>query len=411
MQRFVASKESIGLLMLALMPTVFLFSRALADITIVILGALFLYKCYLYKDWQWASTGWFVMSMIITAYISFIVPIGAEFSLSAFTGGLSYYRWPLFAAAMCFWILTTEKRFFAFELGVFVLLIFIVVDTVIQYFTGSDMFGYKPIGVRLTGPFNKLIPGTFSLRIIFIAVSFIYFSQYITNERVRVISVISALFIGLIFIFLTGERGAFLSMFLGSIIIVISLFIVLKRQRKFLLLFTLIFFILSSFFAFSQQKIINRTFISSYHYIIDWKDSASAKVIVPAIGIWQENNSLTGIGVKNYSDVCRQDKYEHYGSLIDRNCYHPHNIYVQWLVEAGVIGFLLFLVFLVFVIRDFFRYSWFSPQRLVGIFAFCVFLTTFWPIMGSMSFFHNSIASIIWLSLSWSLAKTRKEYL
>ena len=61
------------------------------------------------------------------------------------------------------------------------------------------------------------------------------------------------------------------------------------------------------------------------------------------------NNPFTGVGINNYKYVC--NNYEIYNNLMKNyNCAsHPHNIYLQWLTEGGVIVFLFFLIYLIYL--------------------------------------------------------------
>ncbi len=394
---------------LFLMPTVFLFSRAAADIAMFVIGLLFLYKSYSSKNWQWTRTLWVRLAAILTIYISLVVPFFSTNFLPALLNGLAFYRWPLFAAAMVFWILNSEEKLRVFEKGVLAVLAFIFIDTFIQYFVGTDIFGHtiSSYDNRLTGPFKKLVPGTFSSRVVFIGACLIFFLIKGTI-RIRLTALLSFLAISQVFMFVTGERGAFLVTGLGSAILVIYSLIKFKSERVYSLILGIGLLVSAVGFALSQPHTVDRTINSTIDYISNWKGSASgSSVILPTIEIWKENSIIFGVGVQNYRELCLRNDYDYLDKEfgVARNCAHPHAIYLQWAVEAGVIGLILFVLLVGAWIRAFFQYSN-ENTRIVSIFALCAFLTTFWPIMGSMSFFNNYVGAVIWLSLSWSLAKT-----
>ena len=54
------------------------------------------------------------------------------------------------------------------------------------------------------------------------------------------------------------------------------------------------------------------------------------------------NNPITGIGINNFKYMCEINEF--YNNLmINYDCAsHPHNIYIQWLAEGGLIVFLHF---------------------------------------------------------------------
>ena len=50
---------------------------------------------------------------------------------------------------------------------------------------------------------------------------------------------------------------------------------------------------------------------------------------------------LTGIGMNNFNYGCINDvRFQK-----DRCWSHPHNFYLQWLTENGIIGFAFFLIY------------------------------------------------------------------
>src|SRR5699024_7296327 len=72
--------------------------------------------------------------------------------------------------------------------------------------------------------------------------------------------------------------------------------------------------------------------------IISGEDVTSGRTILyeKALNLFYENPIL-GIGWKEFKQLT-------YGLLSSTSGSHPHNIYIQLLVELGIIGFLLFVI-------------------------------------------------------------------
>ena len=63
---------------------------------------------------------------------------------------------------------------------------------------------------------------------------------------------------------------------------------------------------------------------------------------------WKDHY-LQGIGLNNFTYMCNNDD-RYRNSIKKYNCVsHPHNFYLQWLVETGIFGLLFFIVYLIFI--------------------------------------------------------------
>lgn len=378
------------------------FARALSDTAIVLIGLAFLYRSYKNHEWGWGCAPWFRVAFVIWVYLILIVSPQADDILRSLVFSFGFMRWPLFAAALAYWILADQNVRRKFEWVLASLAAFVIADSIYQYFAGQDIFGRVPQEVRLTGPFNKLVPGTFTLRIFFIALAAVYFGLSFKSDRVKIAATLFLLAIGAWFEFLTGERVAFAMFILGCGIVIVGMWLSLTDQRRFLLGVAACLAVLITVAASTQPKMVDRTVKSLIEGVVNYTEQPGGRIITSALRIWQDY-PVVGIGISNFNATC-----SHYleRSQVPECNIHPHNIYIQWLVEGGVIGFALFVTLVINLFMAIWQGRHKDVPIMVRLLATVTLLTTFWPLMGSMSFFNNWIAAVIWMGIGWALAAT-----
>lgn len=385
-----------------LFPFMAFFSRALSDTVIVLIDLAFLYRSYQNHDWSWARAPWFKLALVIWVYLILIVAPQAEESLRSLVFGFGFIRWPLFAAALAQWLLADLPTRRKFEWTLATLAAFVVADSTYQYFAGQDIFGHLPTDTRLTGPFKKLVPGTFTLRIFFIVLAAVYFGLRFRSDRTRAATVLSLLAVGAGFEFLTGERVAFAVFLFGSIIVFVGLWLSYPSLRRFLSGSAIGLAIFVAIGASTQPKMVERTINSLIAGAANYSQEPGGRIIASAIHIWKDH-PLFGIGISNFNQTCT--RYLANGQVSECST-HPHNIYIQWLVESGVIGLVLFVALVVSLFITIWRHR-IDGMLMLPLLATITLLTTLWPLMGSMSFFNNWIAAVIWMGIGWALAVTQ----
>ncbi|MFW5453778.1 O-antigen ligase family protein [Thioalkalivibrio sulfidiphilus] len=390
---------------IVLMPIAIMFSRSLAELAVVLVGVLFLVRSYRTKEWAWVKEPWFIAALVFTAYLTLISAPMAVHPEIALPHSLFFIRWPLFAAALAYWVFASPELRRWFEVTIAAIVVFIIADSLLQYFTGSDIFGKAPHSTtRLTGPFDRPVPGTYTLRIIFIALAALYFSHHLKNDLTRNITLLAALSIGAAFMFLTGERVAFMSFLLGSGIVILALTMTQKRGRLWILLGGALLAIAIAGALATQSKMVERTIGSTASTIGNFWESPYGRLYDNALMLWRDA-PWTGVGIKNYRPICKDVTQD--PSIEGWFCSHPHNTYVEILAEGGLIGVLLFSTMLALILWHFLKAI--PRQAMTAGFAIALFLATFWPIMSTMSITSGWIAAIIWMGMGWAINVTRGE--
>ena len=119
-------------------------------------------------------------------------------------------------------------------------------------------------------------------------------------------------------------------------------------------------------------------------------------------------NYFWGIGLNNFQLNCQNISYlveiDSGGNKIYRDgcSTHPHNYYLEWLVELGLIGLLFFIGFIVTTfytsIKKLSDFSLLNKNNLIIVLV--NFFTLNWPIMSTGSFFHNWNSVIYWFTFA-----------
>jgi len=399
-----------------LLPLLLIFSRSLADITIVIVSILFLFYSFKKLGWEWIKQKWFIFALFFSIYCMTINTINSIDPLETLSYSFFFLRWPIFSMALAYWILSDMNSLKKFLIALTITLFFIIFDTWWQFFFDRDIFGFeKYSGNRLTGPFeNNPHVGTWLAKLVLLPPLFlILYDRYKLNNQnylIYAFFVISTILF--LTIFITGERMALLLMLASIFILLIGL----TMDRIFSISKLSIFFLISIItilvFAYSFPEATQRAYFSTIDKILNWKSSDYGLVWQSAYDVWMES-PLFGVGLHKYREAC--ENLGIYGSsylnaIGSGVCFHPHNISLQLLSETGIFGFLIFylMVFSLTIssIKIYFKRNlWLSSALIINI-----ILTCFLPIASSTSFFSNKYGAIIWLLIGVMLAVNKIHF-
>lgn len=384
-----------------LLPFLLIFSRSIADLTVLVTGIIFLIISFQRKDWAWTKNTWFRLNILFWLYLLLInTPISIH-PTESLAHAFFYLRWPLFAAALAYWLFIDEIRQRYFLITLAVVCVFVFFDTSLQYVTGQDLFGHlKASSTRLTGPFTRPIPGIMMLRVLFLLLFLNIISHQLFSPIKRIFFTLAILCSGLLFMFITGERMALLLFFTGSILVLVGLLMEQKVYRVKILVGLLLITGFCIFFILLNPETAQRSIYSIYDKLLHFADSDYGMVFRAAISAWEQAPVL-GHGFHSYKVVC-----EEMGILTQwgMQCSHPHNLYLQIAAECGLIGLVLFICM---VVSLYFKAVYpliLSKQWFVLSLCFVVLSVSFSPFIGGVSILNNGVAALVWFGVGWIIS-------
>ncbi len=413
---------------------------ALPDIflTILVVSTLFIKRNILLgKNYKW-----FILFLIL--WVWFIVSSLFAYNIyNSFIETLIFVRFILFIFISYTILIDVKLNHLKYILYfIFFCCLFVSVDTLYQYYNysylhgfGEDLFGRKPEGLygRLSGPFSDLVPGSYLSRLCFfiLIIYLLDFNKITSSKKLNVLFIISLVPI-LSTIYFTGERMSVATTLLG-----LFLCLMFANKLRKLLFFSLL---LSAIFIFfnlnfhphyknykvleSSSKheglIIEREFECNNNIncnkqfkvqpkfleiLRNFHKSAYGEIYISALHMWNDFK-FVGIGLNNFNLVCiNEKKYNKYNSNFGCTT-HPHNMYLQSLVETGVIGFLIFLFLIVLLSLKILK----THETNLRVLLISIFLTIFWPIMSTGSFLKNWNMVFISLVISLILIFSQIKY-
>lgn len=394
-----------------LLPLLLIFSRSIADITIVLISILFLYYSFKKIGWGWLKEKWFLFALFFSAYG---ITLNSAMSIDAketFAYSLFFMRWPIFSMALAYWILSDFKSLKKFLISLTLLLLFIIFDTWWQFFFEQDLFGFEKYSEnRLTGPFkdNPHVGAWLAKLALLPPLLLILYGKYKLqiHQNYLIYSFFIISTIVFLTVFITGERMALLLIVASILIFFIGLIsekIFSLRKLFFLMLLSITAI---SIFALIFPETTQRAFFSTIDKIINWKSSDYGLVWQSAYDVWMQS-PVFGVGLHKYREAC--ENLGIYGTsyltaIGSGVCFHPHNISLQLLSETGIFGFIIFFLMVFYLatssLKKYFKNSLWLPFALI----FNIIFTCFLPISSSTSFFSNKYGAIIWLLIGVMLA-------
>ena len=370
-------------------PFILLIERTPADAWVTLLAMTFAVRAIIKREGDWLRHFWVRAGFLFWFWC---ILAGAISDFPAYSVGeaLAWFRFPLFAMATAFWLARDRRLLYAMlvstAIGLVVMCGILTAEILIE--------GQK--GGRLMWPYGDLVPGNYVAKVGLPAFTIMVALAVSVKGRVAALSGIVAL-ITMVISVMTGERINFLIRACGGMLAGLVWKPNWGRYLALVAVEVLAVVVIFSALPGTASRYTDQ-FIKG---ATDPQESAWLKTIN---GGWQvaQDNLIFGIGTANYRLVAYEgilDKYENV-----RPDVHPHNYYVQMLLETGVIGFVLGIVFLWSIIWSCFRSSLKNRENVFVATAWVIPFGIFWPIATSADFFGQWNNIFIWSAVALSLS-------
>jgi O-antigen ligase len=387
----------------------------LSDLALSLIVIFFLIDVFRNKRFEFFQNNFFFIFCIFYIYIV-LNSLFQNQNFDSLKISIGYIRFGIFTLAVVHIVNNNnqilKKLYFVF-LFIFSILI---LDGFIQFYYGQNILGYPlSVGPRVSSLFNdELILGSYLSRFfpIFFAL-LVFLNKEIS--KVQYIFSCSIFILAEVLIYLSGERVSFFFMNLSAVFTLLAIKNYKKVRLGILLTSLVLIFIISLTFPNTKQRVFNQTFdqmgLSSDKEITIFSTQHN-DLYKTAINITKDN-LIFGVGVKNFRNKCDQEKYK----ISIYSCStHPHNSYIQLLVELGMIGFFfgffILSIFFVFIFKHF-RYL-FKGKYYFTDFQICLIsaiLISLWPFAPTGNLFNNWLNIVYYFPvgiLLWSMKKKTK---
>ncbi len=412
--------HNLFLLVFMLVPVLLITGPALPDISITICALFFLFNfMILKKNFNFIKDNFFLVSILFwfsIIYISFF----ALDKTRSFQDSIIFIRLLIIPTIGYFLFFNNENKIKKIITIIFICVVFVLIDTLFQFFNYSSEIGFQNdiLGFssnwygRLTGPFgDELVPGAYVSK--FGLLGYLFFLFIKKTKYLNFLEIFYLSLIGLV-CFASGERMALATYFLA----LFFLLIFLKSKRfVFFSSISLSIFLITIVIIFhpfyNDYKVINSTHLhqgltiekyfncpedtlkkcnkiinlqpSFIKVLENFSSSAYGEIYSVGLNMFLDN-PITGVGISNYQTSCINiTKYK--DMMVNYDCAsHPHNLYIQWLSEGGIITFVAFL-FLLFNILYFLFYG--CNNNIFKFVSIACILILFWPIMSTGSLIKN----------------------
>jgi O-antigen ligase len=412
--------NSILFLLLCTIPFTLVWSRFLADLSVVLICIIFLIKKsirfnFFFKNFFFKF--FFVFWILILLRSLFSEDI--YFSLKS---SLPFIRFAIFALAIQYLVQDNPRRVFVLLIILLPLLCIVAADGLFQFYSGKNILGYQLplLEGRLSGFFkDELIIGSYLARFSPILIGLYYYSKY---HKYITLNVDYYFFIVVLYLFFlvicSGERVS-IAYFFISLFLLIVMFDT-KSINK--IIFILATFAIFTFSIISSEKIKKRLINDTLESVNFKNQTLYSKQklfiysiqhqshIISSYKIFKEN-ILLGSGVKMFRKICEK-RY----NINEFSCTtHPHNLIMQFLSETGILGLLFYILSLFYILFKLFKLIKFKILNTIDdfhrsqFFFLIALLISLFPILPSGSFFNNWIAIISFFPAGLYLATTVKK--
>ncbi len=365
------------------MPFFMMISKSLTDLFIVLIAVSFIFFSIFKNSWNWFNLSWIKLAMLFL----FISCISASFSSLVWvslSNSFAWIRFPLFAAAISFWLIKDkEVLYFALLMNVISLIFIYFLMGMESIFTDHNSFQW-PFRNPLNGPFIHRIG------ILFFCIAFLILFLGLKYKTIALFFI----FISVFFSLLSGHRSGSFSFII--IIFLLTFWPSFQIKRS---LFIMCFFsiVLLLYFSFNIEK-LDRYFFDIINF---------SSTLLQYLGQWKTGiivffeNPIIGIGPTNVQNYLSENLIVNYDPF--KNNEHPHNHYIQAFAETGLLGGVLYIAIFLNIIITSFKNT--KKENILidnlinkGIFVTCICI--FWPFANNYDLYGQQQNAYLWYIIS-----------
>ena len=416
MSNFLKIKFRYETFMIVSIPFFMVISRFMLEVCLLLISISFLNKIWKEKKY-FVFNNYFVI-IFLCFYLVLLLSFFNSSEKQNILSILFYFRFGLYVIALYYFFKNDKLilKYFLYSALIIILLLFF--DSLFQFFMGKNLVGFKPYEVhRITSFFNEeQVLGSYILRL-FPLLLLLANMKNINSKTVNYLTHL-AIFISPIIIVLSGERVA-LSLFF----LMMSYYLIFFARSKifrYFYLYGLILILSIGGFLYSSNLYFDRYITQTYKSIFQ-KDYSQNNLFLPekykdldfyflsaqhqnfiftGMNIFKENK-IFGTGPKSYRYVCGNEKYKINGLSCNT---HPHNYYLQLLIETGLVGLIFVILIYFYVIyRSCFNFIRLLKNQYFDLSETIIlgfYFVQLWPLMQHGSIFNNWNSIMLFLPMS-----------
>jgi len=364
------------------------------EVVMTLVALLFVWQSWRERDFSWIRQGWFAALLALWAY-ALVRTAVSDPTTTGVLFALQWLHFPIYAAALAHWILPEERSRNRLLMATAAALTFYGLDCLVQYAFGVDIIGRPAWQNRLTSVSRK--PG------VGIEIAWLMAPPVVglwQNGRRAF-----AIFLGAlcaVAVLLSGDRMGLLIMLATPILIGL----LAPRLRKPMGIALPAVAALLGLILYFSPTMYHRQIDTTAETIAHLDQSPYGIVFKSGLEIARDR-PIFGVGIHNYQAACLEPQYgpEKVGAEQTPRCLgHPHNAYLQWLAESGLVGLGLYLAFVVLSLVKLIRWMPANRDNLIFYALAASLALRFWPLAAGTSFFSSWSAEPLFLILGWSLA-------
>jgi len=389
-------------LLFSIIPISMIIGQAVSLINILLISIFMIIEIIRSKKFYFLKNISFVLLILIYLYLLFNTFISLDKNIS-FLRNFGFIRFIFLFLAINYFFYICKNQNLLFKIWVVVILV-VIIDSHIEYIFGKNILGFgEEYGERVVSFFkDEPIVAGYLNGFFFLILGYLFNNKNSEQNKIFIICVILSL-IFLICVSITGERSNTIKAIIGlSIFFFLNNKLKIKYRVATLICMTVVVVTIIS----NSDYLKNRYYNHIIHPIINadereklLNNSIYIKHYKSGYAVFK-NYPLFGVGNKNYRIETNNNRFTKENYFPDT---HPHQIYLEFLSEHGLIGTLLFLSIIFFLILRNIKSCIISKNSLqLGAFSFLV--VNFLPILPSGAFFSDFNITLFFINFSIFLA-------